>query len=366
MYTSLTSEAVFQVGQEAAQDMAADAALSPHPQPASGLHDPLLARQWMAIAWSSEIAPGRLVARRLMGRDLVLWRSAEGLHCWRDLCVHRGARLSLGVIRPASASDARDCLVCPYHAWEYAPTGECVRFPAHPEIAPPARARAETFPVRERYGVVWVAMDEPDGAPPEFSLAEDANFRTVLAGPYRFRALGPRVIENLLDVAHLGFVHAGLLGDPARPEIDDYAVTAGAESRGPEASEIRIWQPDPDGTGAAAMVTYRYWVDGPLTAGFIKTHGEQRFGILAQVAPVDADTCESRLIMSLNYGHEIPDCELIAFQDRVSEQDRVVVESQRPELLPLDLQAELHLRSDRMAIAYRRWLRAIGFTYGTA
>jgi phenylpropionate dioxygenase-like ring-hydroxylating dioxygenase large terminal subunit len=56
----------------------------------------------------------------------------------------------------------------------------------------------------------------------------------------------------------------------------------------------------------------------------------------------------------------------LRFQDHVSEQDRVIVESQRPELLPLDLQAELHLRSDRMAIAYRKWLRAIGLTYGTA
>jgi vanillate O-demethylase monooxygenase subunit len=70
--------------------------------------------------------------------------------------------------------------------------------------------------------------------------------------------------------------------------------------------------------------------------------------------------------MSLNYGHEIADEELLRFQDHVSEQDRLIVESQRPELLPLDLQAELHLRSDRMAIAYRKWLRAIGLTYGTA
>jgi len=28
-------------------------------------------------------------------------------------------------------------------------------------------------------------------------------------------------------------------------------------------------------------------------------------------------------------------------------------------LLPLDLQAELHLRSDRTAIAYRRWLKEL-------
>ena len=68
----------------------------------------------------------------------------------------------------------------------------------------------------------------------------------------------------------------------------------------------------------------------------------------------------------LNYGDEVTDEDLLRFQDRVTEQDRAVVESQRPELLPLDLQAELHLRSDRMAIAYRKWLREIGFIYGTA
>ena len=43
-----------------------------------------------------------------------------------------------------------------------------------------------------------------------------------------------------------------------------------------------------------------------------------------------------------------------------------IVESQRPHLLPLDLQAELNLRSDRLSIAYRRWLRGLGLRYGTA
>ena len=48
----------------------------------------------------------------------------------------------------------------------------------------------------------------------------------------------------------------------------------------------------------------------------------------------------------------------------IFEQDRAIVESQRPELLPLDLQAELHLRSDRVAIAYRTWLRQLGLRFG--
>jgi phenylpropionate dioxygenase-like ring-hydroxylating dioxygenase large terminal subunit len=273
-----------------------------------------------------------------------------------------------------------DCLVCPYHAWQYAPTGQCVRIPAHPDQPPPAKARATVFHAQERYGAVWVCLGEPAAPLPVFPPAETPGFRTIPAGPYRFRALGPRIIENALDVAHLGHVHAGLLGDPARLDIEDYEVAEGP--RGPKANQIRIWQPNPDGTGQGALICYRYWVEGPLTMGFEKTgdleenggsekaHAEakngRRFSFFVQVMPVDAEYSEMRLLMSMNYGHEIPAEELRAFQDRVAEQDRVVVESQRPELLPLDLQAELHLRSDRMAIAYRKWLRKIGLRYGAA
>ena len=68
----------------------------------------------------------------------------------------------------------------------------------------------------------------------------------------------------------------------------------------------------------------------------------------------------------MNYGHEKSEDEIRAFQNLIVGQDVPIVESQRPELLPLDLQAELHLRSDRTAIAYRRWLNRLGLTFGTA
>jgi phenylpropionate dioxygenase-like ring-hydroxylating dioxygenase large terminal subunit len=333
---------------------------------ATGLADAQLLSEWFAVGWSGEVMPGARIARQAMGRDLVLWRSTEGrLHCWLDLCIHRGARLSLGILQNHVEGN---CLTCPYHGWRYAESGQCVFIPAQPELAPPLKARAQTFRVEERFGAIWACFGEPSSDLPAFPVAEDPNFRVLLAGPYRFRALGPRLIENFLDVAHLGIVHSGLLGDPERSKIEDYEVTAG--QRGPEAEEIRIWQPNPDGTGTGATVAYHYQIQGPLTASFVKLHqaegGEQRFGILAQVTPVDAEFSEMRMIMALNYGHEIADAELIAFQDYVANQDRAIVESQRPELLPLDLQAELHLRSDRLAIAYRKWLAHIGLQYGVA
>jgi vanillate O-demethylase monooxygenase subunit len=70
--------------------------------------------------------------------------------------------------------------------------------------------------------------------------------------------------------------------------------------------------------------------------------------------------------MAQNYGHDIPEQELVAYQDEIFAQDLPILQSQRPELLPLDLQAELHLKSDRTAIAYRRWLNDLGLTFGTS
>ena len=74
------------------------------------LNDPLLIHEWFAVARAADVPIGQPVAARLLGRDLVLWRSTEGVRAWQDLCVHRGARLSLGTVR-------NDCLICPYHAW---------------------------------------------------------------------------------------------------------------------------------------------------------------------------------------------------------------------------------------------------------
>jgi phenylpropionate dioxygenase-like ring-hydroxylating dioxygenase large terminal subunit len=321
------------------------------------MNDPVLMDEWLAAGWSSSVRPGELTARRVLGRELVLWRSSAAVHAWEDLCIHRGTRLSLGQVR-------NDCVVCPYHFWEYDASGQCVRIPAQATLAPPVRARANVFHVREKYGLIWVCLGNPRGEVPAFAAGEDESYRKVPAGPYLFRANGPRVIENFLDVAHLPFVHGGLLGDPAMPEIDDYEAQTTAD--GIVARDIKVWQPNPDGTGHPAQVLYNYHVTAPLTASFTKAQGEQEFSMLCTVTPVAPSESLSWLVLALNYAHDVAEEELRGFQDRISNQDIPIVESQRPELLPLDLQAELHVRSDRMAIAYRRWLKERGLRYGTA
>jgi phenylpropionate dioxygenase-like ring-hydroxylating dioxygenase large terminal subunit len=279
------------------------------------------------------------------------------VHAWRDLCLHRGAQLSLG-------RTTNDCLACPYHGWEYNGAGQCVRIPAHPDQPPPAKAHATAYAVQEKYGLIWVCLGTPPKCIPGFSEGDDPSFRKVIAGPYLFRAHGPRVVENGLDVAHFPFVHAGYLGDPSRTEIGDYEVEVSTD--GLLVKDIPAWQPDPDGTGRPATVHYTFRVPRPLILSFRKLHEDKCFSIFAAVTPVADLESVSWLVIALNYATETSDEELVKFQDAVSRQDIPVVESQRPEQLPLDLQAELHLRSDRAAIAYRQWLKSLGLRHGTA
>ena len=55
----------------------------------------------------------------------------------------------------------------------------------------------------------------------------------------------------------------------------------------------------------------------------------------------------------------MPEC--IHILDLISDQDKPIVENQRPEELPLDLTEELHVRGpDAVAVAYRRFMRELG------
>lgn len=318
------------------------------------IDDPVLVDDWHPVARIEAFAGGRPVAGRVLGEDIVLWRSGDEILAWRDLCIHRGTRLSLGRIVEGSR------LECAYHGWTYGRDGRCVHIPAHPEQAPPAKAQVATYRAAVAHGVVWVTLGSGTTTIPTFELLDDPAHGVLLAGPYRVQASGPRIIENFLDVGHFPFVHEGVLGDRMRPEIADY--TAQIDESGVLATGVQVFQPDPYGTGRGSTVTYTYRVHRPLSASLVK-HGELSFGILLSVTPHDVTDSTAWMWMAMNYD---PPAGMVEFQDRIFEQDRPILESQRPELLPLDLQSELHLRSDRTAIAYRRWLGQLGVRTGAS
>jgi len=325
------------------------------------LGDAVLRDDWHPVAFERDLAAERPLAVRLLGEDVVVWRAGRAVLAWQDLCVHRGTRLSLGRIDDTPAGST---LECPYHGWTYDAAGRCVRIPAHPDQAPPARARVVTYRAAVQCGLVWVSLGQPAGPPPSFPEWADPAYRTIACGPYPVQASGPRIVENFLDVGHFPFVHEGILGSRERPAIDDYAAEIGPD--GVSAHGVRVFQPDPYGTGQGDVVTYTYRVPRPLVAYLAKASAGPRFAILLAVSPHEAVRSTAWMWLAMNYGHDLDAGGLVAWQDGIFAQDRPILESQRPERLPLDLQAELHLRSDRLAIAYRQWLRGLGLSFGTA
>ncbi len=321
--------------------------------------DPVARQTWSPVALSRDLKMGDRQAGVLLGEEIVLWRGSGGPHAWLDLCVHRGVRLSLGKV-------VDNCsLRCAYHGWTYDETGQCVAMPAHPSLKPPPKAKARILVCQERAGLIWTALESPQAPVPQLAEEADSTFRAIPCGPYVSAAGAPRLIENFLDVAHLPIVHEGCLGMPDRAEILPYDVEW--RNGRPFAGEIRIFQPNPEGLERAGEVSYEYGVLSPFTVYLRKRLADGKcFTLLFAVSPVSAVASVAYFTVFLNYGDPADNAGIATFQDRIFAQDQPIVSSQRPEKLPLDLAEELHLPSDRLAIAYRQYLRRLGLTFGTA
>jgi phenylpropionate dioxygenase-like ring-hydroxylating dioxygenase large terminal subunit len=254
--------------------------------------------------------------------------------------------------------------VCPYHGWEYDIDGICRRFPAHPDQTPPSRAIANVYKCQERYGLIWVCLGTPQQGIADFPEWDNPAFRKIVSGPYPVNASGPRIMENALDLAHVPFVHNGTLGDEHFAEVNSYTVETVPE--GIWARNYQVYERDPDGTGIGGTVAYDVLVSRPFTLHASKPTASGRFSMFFTVTPVENTQSIQWFLSAMNYSHDISIEEFSRFQDPIMAEDVGVVESQRPELLPLDLHAELHLRCDRITIAYRIWLKALGLKYGTS
>ena len=331
--------------------------------------DPVLVHDWHPVATPAQLAEPGILPVRLLGMDLVLWRSGDRIQAWQDLCVHRGSRLSGGSL-------VDGCLRCPYHGWTYDASGACVHMPAHPEQTPPAKAHARTYRVVERHGLLWVTLGAPAHDVPAFPEWGAPGYATAVCDAIpHVEAHGPRLIENFLDVAHFPFVHEGVLGDRAHAEMDDYEARVGPN--GMESDPVFFWQPVQHSAGGGGKVSYTYKVERPYTAHMRKQvpagwwgpdSPAASHGLMLAITPHDVlDSTVWFVIASDAYtDNDVLQVEYTKRITAIFEEDRVVVQGQRPELLPLDLQAELHLKSDRVAIAYRTYLRQLGLSFGTA
>jgi len=335
----------------------------------TGCTDDVLLNDWHVIAASADITPGTLMPATLLERDLVIWRDAAGaVHVWEDLCIHRGARLSKGYIE-------NDRVVCPYHGWNYDGSAQCVLMPAAPTETPMKKARAMAHRSTEKYGLVWACLGTPAHDIPAFPEWEDGAYKKVVCGPYKFRS-GYRAVENFVDPTHFPFVHAGVNGIIDRPDpILPYQVTE--SEAGLATSEIRVTQPYGDPRNIPVTAYYAYQCLRPLVAYFKKRvvisdpekaalgSPDDRFCTYLTAQLVSPTESIVRIVCAMNFSPAPSDEDVRRRQDLVYAQDSAIVDTQRPERIPVDLRDELHHRTDLLSQKYRSWMRKMGVTYGT-
>ena len=317
--------------------------------------DEVIRNDWHVVYRSADLAEGDNRGVRLLGEDLVIWRSGGRAMAWLDLCIHRGSRFSLGRVRDGE-------MVCPYHGWRYNRDGRCTLIPSQPDLPIPKRARAITYHCQERYGFIWVCMGEPAVDLPVLREWEDEDYVSVHTGPYAFAAGATRVIENVLDVTHFPFVHDAMLGQEGDPdEIAEYEVVKAAD--GLRTSPVSVFQPVGDHRRVPVQSIYTFWCPRPLISYLMKELDEERrFSHFMLVTPVEDEESVLWVLTSANYDRAGADARINARNDEVFGQDQPIVASQRPAQIPQQIRRELHVRADKLSVGYRRWLQDIGVT----
>ncbi|MFN8170107.1 MAG: aromatic ring-hydroxylating dioxygenase subunit alpha [Candidatus Nanopelagicales bacterium] len=291
----------------------------------------MLKNFWYALEFSSRVTPAAPTPARILLQDLVLERDASG-------------RVS---------------------AYNVARTGD------------------EVLPVVERYGFVWVFMGDGtvpvEAAPPipVWPEWDDPRYGGhEVKGDWLWKANVNRVVENGCDAAHTPFVHAGQFGNPKMPEIPDYEVEVPNEWEA--RLSVELHPPAPKGLFALRNKARKSLEERPpvLTRTGWQLPSLIRLEVNLSIGqmvlydtniPIDETTTLTKWVsLRTFFTGKWADKNAAKRVPPIFIADAEIVENQRPELLPFDLSAELHVKSDAIAVNYRRRLaelNAQGYRY---
>lgn len=184
---------------------------------------------WYVAGFAAEFVPGTIVARTLLGQALALFRTADGsIAALADSCPHRFAPLSAGKVCDGGLS-----IECPYHGLRFAADGRCVHNP-HGTGHIPKASEVPSRVVREKHRLVWLwagdAASADESLIPDYSAVtsapEDATIRGYLPTACDYQLL----VDNILDLTHADYLHAGMLGSGAITRCTPKVSEPGARS----------------------------------------------------------------------------------------------------------------------------------------
>lgn len=326
----------------------------------------VLRRFWYALMPTAALADGPKPFT-LLGQKLVCFLdAADRPAALEDRCCHRTARLSKGWCENGN-------IVCGYHGWTYDRTGKLVRIPQYTTDQIPANARVASFPCADRYGYVWVALEDPLAPIPDLAEDRDPGFRRIHQFYEHWKCGALRFMENSFDNAHFSFVHRATFGQAEQPKPSKYELwptDTGFDSE----SVVPINNPPAAYriTGCTTPVTERHlrnvWYM-PFSRKFDSTYPSGRRHIILNCAtPIDDDSIQLVQILFRNDREE--DCtaaELVAWDREIIREDREILESTDADAcVDTRRRVEFHMTSDRPGLLMRQKLLALLQAHGEA
>ncbi len=295
----------------------------------------VLKKTWQPVLVGSELAPGDVTGVTLFAERLVIARFPDGeLMAAPKACPHKGYDLS-----KSSICEGR--LQCAYHGWRFNQHGECLDIPSL--VDPPANklqiSHLQNFAVCERYGMIWVRMDDTEAAAlPEVPEFENPEWTYIVASPMHFASGFRREVENYLDMTHFAFAHSTTLGVAVKPvvpamqieEFDDgFLMDAPFPAlESPHEQPGKLQQPH--------RRRQRCFLPNFTTIRQTFDDGDER--VLVHIpSPMGPEDCLVFWGLAISPGFQGPKpSSQIEFATRVLEEDRAMCENQSPREVPIN------------------------------
>jgi vanillate O-demethylase monooxygenase subunit len=165
---------------------------------------------WYVGAFAEEVTRTPF-ERTILGERVLFYRTEAGAPVAVDArCAHRRFPLAAGYL-------TGDDITCQYHGWQFDPSGACTTIPSQERV--PAGCKIRSYPVVQIWNWVWVWTGDPALADTSKIPDHDTelkvtnpNWHAVTGGHSLLKARNQLMVENLLDLSHLTFVHKQTIG----------------------------------------------------------------------------------------------------------------------------------------------------------